>query len=156
MSEQEQDLKIYEIANTVSQSQGLDLVEVKIARHKKDVLIQVFVDKLQGGIGLEECALLNRSIVEMIDKEGFLSEDGYSLEVSSPGLDRPLLNYKDFLRNVNSEIRLWLNEKVENKIEYKGIVKLVTKEGLVLSTTTKDQKEIVIPLGKISRGLLVI
>ena len=156
MSEQEEDRKIYEIASTISQAHGFDLVEVKIGRHKKDVFIQVFADKPLGGIGLEECALLNRSIVEMIDKEGFLSEDGYSLEVSSPGLDRPLLNYKDFLRNVNAEIRLWLKEEVENKIEYKGKIKLVAKENLILSTTTKDKKEIVVPMEKISRGLLVI
>ncbi len=156
MSQQEQEQKIYETISAVSQSKGFDLVELKIARHNKDLLIQVLADKLNGGIVLEECAFLNRSIVEMIDKEGFLSEDGYSLEVSSPGLDRPLVNYKDFLRNVNNEIMLWLKEKVENKSEYKGIIKEVTKENLVLSTTTKDHKEVLVPIEKVLKGLLVI
>ena len=156
MSEQEQERKIYEIASAVSQTHGFDLVEVKIGRHNKEVLIQVFADTIQGGIDLEQCAFLNRSIVEMIDKEGFLSEDGYSLEVSSPGLDRPLINYKDFLRNINNEISLWLKEKVENKKEYRGIIKQVTKGGIILSTTTKDQKEVSIPLKEVLKGLLVV
>lgn len=155
MSEAEIDLKIYEIANRVSQEQGLELVEVKIGRHKKDVLIQILADKPQGGIVLEECALLNRSIVESIDKEAFFSEDGYSLEVASPGLDRPLLTSKDFSRNLNSFIKVWLKEKVANKIEYTGVIKSVTQENVILSTG-KDLKEITIPIDKIMKGLLVI
>ena len=156
MSEQEQDRKVYEIADQISQQQGLELVEVKIARHKKDVMIQIIADRPQGGIILEQCAHLNRLIVESIDKEGFFSEDGYSLEVASPGLDRPLVTFKDFSRNINAEIRLWLKEKVQEKIEYKGIIKFVNEDNVVLMTTTKDQKEIVLSVENISRGLLII
>jgi ribosome maturation factor RimP len=156
MSEAEIDRKIYEVASKVAQDQGLELVEVKIGRHRQDVMIQILADKSQGGIILEECALLNRYIVESIDKEAFFSEDGYSLEVASPGLDRPLSTVKDFTRNLNAEVHFWLKEKVEGKVEYKGIVKSVSQENVILTTTTKDHKEIDIPLTKILKALLVI
>ena len=156
MSEVEVDLKIYEIAHRISQEQGLELVEVKIGRHKKDVLIQILADKPQGGIILEECAQLNRSIVESIDKEAFFSEDGYSLEVASPGLDRPLATAKDFLRNLNAEVHFWLKEKVEGKGEYQGTVQSVIENSINLTTTTKDKIQIIIPIEKILKALLVI
>lgn len=150
------DQRIYTIVHATTLNQGLELVELKVGRHNKDTMIQVFADKPKGGIGLEECTALNRSIVENIDKEGFLGDDGYSLEVSSPGLDRPLITYKDFLRNINGEIRLWLKQKVEGKVEYKGFIKSVSEQELVLSTTTKDLKEINIPINAVLKAILVV
>ncbi len=155
MTDLEQERKIYNAVSAVTEDLGLELVEVKIGRHKSDVFIQVLADKPDGKISLEECTRLNRSIVETIDKEGFFSEDGYSLEVSSPGLDRPLLTHKDFSRNINNTIHLWLKEKVLDKTEYQGLVKSVNQENLVL-ISGKDKKEIVIPIEKVMKGLLDI
>ena len=155
MTEQEQDLKIYTIANSISQTLGLELVELKIGRHKNDIMIQILADRPQGGITIQECSLLNRSIVEGVDKEAFLSEDGYSLEVSSPGLDRPISTFKDFLKNVNNKVRIELNERFEGKMEYVGILKAVTQETLTL-LINKDSKELVIPMDKVVKALLEI
>ncbi len=154
MTPQDEQLLIYEIATRLAQTQGLELVEVKIGRHKKDVLIQILADKPHGGINLAECSLLNRALVEAIDKERFFSEDNYSLEVASPGLDRPLVTYKDFLRNLDSEIQLWLKEQVAGKKEYAGVVTSATQEALTL--LTEEKKEIIVPLDQIIKGALVI
>ncbi len=156
MNEEQLDRKLYEISNRVCEEQGLELIELKVGRHKKDILIQILADKPQGGIILEECATLNRSIVESIDKEAFFSEDGYSLEVASPGLDRPILTSKDFSRNINAEIQVWLKEKIDGKGEYKGIVNSVKDEVVTLLTTTKDKKQVIIPIQKVLNALLVI
>ncbi|MBF0489012.1 MAG: ribosome maturation factor RimP [Candidatus Omnitrophica bacterium] len=155
MTPQEQQKIIYKKIDGIAQSLNLELVELKIATHQKDVMIQVLADKPRGGIGIEECTLLNRSIVEAIDKEAFFSEDGYSLEVSSPGLDRPLVTFRDFSRNINLEVRVLLKEKVLGKGEYVGVVKSVTEDVLTL-LTTKEQKEINVPINLIQQGLLVI
>jgi ribosome maturation factor RimP len=151
----EHQLKVYEVINHIALSQGLEIVELKIGVHQKDVMIQVLADKPQGGIGIEECTSLNRSIVEAIDKEGFFSEDGYSLEVASPGLDRPLATAKDFLRNINATVRILLKEKIAGKGEHEGVVKSVTENAVTL-LTTKEKKEISIPLDLIFKGQLVI
>ena len=157
MTPSDQQRLIYDIISSIAQLQNLELVEVKIGIHNKDVLIQVLADRPQGGIGIDECTLLNRSIVEAIDKGAFLSEDGYSLEVSSPGLDRPLVTSKDFLRNIDAEVAVWLKEKVAGKVEHVGIVKSVTEDSLTLLTVNKkEQQEITIPLGQVIKGLLVL
>ena len=67
---------------------NVDLVELRVTRHRGDVLIRFLADKPMGGITIEECARLNRAIVKAIDGDGFLAE-GFSLEFSSPGLDHP-------------------------------------------------------------------
>lgn len=151
----QQEQLVYGIAHRLAQDKGLDLVEVKISRHQRDVLIQILADRPQGGISLAECVLLNRAIVEAIDKEGIFSEDGHSLEVSSPGLDRPLITYKDFFRNLNREMHLWLKQEVESKKEYRGILVAATEMSLTL-LTEKGQQEISMPLNQVSKGLLVI
>jgi len=156
MIHQEQEQLIYDIISRQAQFLNLELVEVKMARHNKDVLIQILADTSEGGISLGACTLLNHSIVEAIDKEAILSEDGYSLEVSSPGLDRPLVNFKDFLRNINREIHVWLKERLAGKLEYEGVVTSVTQENLTLLTSSKVKTEIIIPIGQIVKGLLVI
>ena len=155
MTAQDDQRLVYEMASRLSRLQGLELVEIKLGRHRHDVLIQVLADKPQGGIRLEDCSVLHRSLVEAIDKEGILSEDGYSLEVSSPGLDRPLVTYKDFLRNISKEIHLWLKERNESKFEYTGIITAATQESLTL-LTPKEKKEITVPINQIIKGLLVI
>lgn len=155
MTPQELELHICDLISKVSQGLGLDLVEVKIKMHKKDVLIEVLADRTHGGIGMEECSKLNRCIVEAIDKEGFFSEDGYSLEVASPGLDRPLTTAKDFLRNIDAQVRVLLKEKIAGKGEYVGVVKSVAENAVTL-LTTKEQKEINVPIDQILKCLLVI
>ena len=156
--QEEREQKVYEAISRATESLGLELIEVKIGGHKNDISIEVLADKTEGGISLEACSELNRSIVEMIDKEGILSEDGYSLEVSSPGLDRPLMTSKDYLRNLDSEVRILYIEKIAGKGEHTGIVKSVTEDTvtLVIGKTKKEQQEIVVPIGKILKGLLVI
>ena len=155
MISEEQQRLIYDVINTLVQTQGLELVEVKIGIHQKDVFLQVLADKIPGGISIAECSCLNHSIVEAIDKKGILSEDGYSLEVSSPGLDRPLVTKKDFLRNINSEIHLWLNDQLEGKKEYVGVITSASEDNLTV-LTTKEKKEIIVPIAKVIKGLLVI
>ena len=122
--------------------------------YKNEVLIQFTADKNMGGITIEECAQLNRAIIEAIDNEGFLPEDGYSLEFASPGLDRPLVGLKDFARNLNREIHLFLQGPLEGKKEWSGILMGISDGKLTVFT--KKKIEVVLPLGQIIKGMLVI
>ena len=146
--------KILTLVQPLMTRAGIDMVDLKIGRHKNEVMIQILTDKPTGGISIEECSQLNRSLGEAIDQDGFLPLDCYALEVSSPGLDRPLKTYKDFLRNVNYEIRLMLNERLDGKKEITGVLMGATEVAVTLYTSKKV--ELVIPLANIEQGLLVI
>lgn len=153
LTPEEVSVKVQEISRPFLTAAGVDLVELKVGCRNQDMMIQFMADKPNGGITIQECATLNRSIVDAIDADGFLGEN-YSLEFSSPGLDRPLYNDKDFLRNINYPVRIHLLEAVQLKKEWVGKIIRVNTENVVI--LTKQKKEIVVPLTVIENAVLVI
>jgi len=80
--------KIGPLAKNIFEAQGMDLIELKVTGHRRDVHIQVIADRPSGGINVGECVILNKSLVAAIEQEKFLPREIFSLEVSSPGIDR--------------------------------------------------------------------
>ncbi len=142
------------IAKQVSEAMSLEIVSLHLGRHRADINIQITADRPTGGITIDECTALNKAIVEAIDKEGLFNEDGYSLELSSPGLDSPLTHFKDFKRNLNADIHFWLTEPLMGKREVTG--KVTAAKEHELTVFLKNKQEVVIPLKIIQKGLLVI
>ncbi len=146
--------KVEMLAAPILAKAGVDLVELSVGVYQEDVVLCFAADLPAGGITIGQCSLLNRAIVEAIDAHGFLGEQGYSLEFSSPGLDRPLVTAKDFGRNLDRVVRFWLKEPVEGKTEHRGVLMAADEKQIVLRT--KKNKEIVLPLGQIVKAMLVI
>jgi len=84
--------------------QGYELADVVLGRYKTSVTLRFFVYSA-GGVSLEECARLSRSVGDIID-ETDLFDKGYTLEISSPGLDRPLKTGLDFRYRIGEKIRV--------------------------------------------------
>ena len=81
--------KIEPLAKRIIEAAGMDLIELKVGGHTHDVCIQITADKPSGGITIGQCAVLNKTLVAAIRQEGVLTPGTFSLEVSSPGVDRP-------------------------------------------------------------------
>ncbi|MEP0827493.1 MAG: ribosome maturation factor RimP [bacterium] len=100
--------RIMELLAAPLLEEGFDIVEIKLARYRKDSRLQIFVDS-DNGVRLDDCARLSHRI-ETIIEENAVFGSGYTLEVSSPGLDRPLLTARDFRRRVGETIQLTFND----------------------------------------------
>jgi ribosome maturation factor RimP len=127
------------------QGMGFELVDFKLNISNRESLIILFVDK-DGGITVNECGKISRSISDLIFRKA-LFERNYRLEVSSPGLDRPLITKRDFERNVGRDVVL----------EYKNEVEVKRIEGKILSADDelileKGNDIISVSFDKISRG----
>ena len=146
--------RIEQVTLKVFEAAGMDLVELKVTGHKNDVQIQITADKPSGGINIRDCAILNKSLVAAIEQESFLSPENFSLELSSPGLDRDLVTHKDFMRVKNQELHFWLNETIDGKKEVEGVLKEVSASALTIECP-KNIK-LVLPLPSIIKGMLVI
>ncbi len=120
------------IASFIGQAQ-LVLVELNVRPNRGNIAIQVLVDKPQGGITLGECTTLNRLIANALEQQNFIIES-YVLEVSSPGLDRPLKTTPDFLRALGREARFFLSQSIENKMEYAGLIQKVEDDVVFITT----------------------
>ena len=129
---------------------GVVLVDLNIRRTHRNFHIEILADKSNGGITIDECARLNRVLRDAIEAQNLITEN-YILEVSSPGLDRPLKTAGDFLRMMGREIRFFLSEPVGNKLEHTGIVSKVENENLTVETLGG---KIFIPIQSINKAHL--
>jgi ribosome maturation factor RimP len=146
---------IQELTDLVSgylSAKGLEFIELIHRFESKRLVLTVLADKPQGGITLEECALLCRQLKDLLEGNNVIEGD-YVLEVSSPGLDRPLKSQKDFLRSLNKEAVFYLNDLVNGKCQWQGII-CKAEEAVVLVQVAGEILEI--PLIKINKVQLVI
>jgi len=144
--------RVEQLIQPLLQELGTDLVELKVNRSGPTMNVQILVDKVHGGISLAECSQLNREIGEAIERENLIGQH-YVLEVSSPGLDRPLRTKKDFMRVVGREIHLFLSEGVAGKMEYRGLLREIREEHLIIGSTGEG---ISVPLEKVNQGKQII
>jgi len=107
-----------EIEKTLEAS-GFELVDLKTTSHNGKPLLQVFVDRERGGVTLDDCTALSEKVGECLDANNFY-ENGYFLEVSSPGIDRVLRKEKDFKRFAGKHIKIRLKRPVNNSRVYYG------------------------------------
>ena len=133
-------------------SQGFELVEVKVSCGRGSNFIEVLTDKPRGGITIYECAQLNKDIGVILEKENIF-DGNYTLEVSSPGIDRPLVSVKDFLRVCGREITIYFKEPIHGAWECQGTVHRVENENIYIKN---KQGEVVIPIQCINKAEQVI
>ena len=121
---------IAEIVEPLLQTQGFELVELQLQQHKGQWLIRVFADTA-GGISLEDCQRVSHAIGQAFDAEDLIATS-YVLEVSSPGLDRPLRTARDFQRQRQRLVMVFLHTPLMGQTQHTGRVAAVTESHLVL------------------------
>lgn len=131
---------------------GFELIEVIYRFENGRNVLRALVDRPTGGIRLDECAGLNRELGQVLEERAVLPEH-YVLEINSPGLDRPLRTQRDFARNDGKEIKVFLTEPINGRIEFDGTANGVSEKDLTLQT--KDGC-LVIPFAKINKAKLII
>jgi ribosome maturation factor RimP len=107
---------------------GFDLVRVTLSGTKHLSLQVMAEDPKTGQLTLDECATISRALSAMLDETDPI-EDEYRLEVSSPGIDRPLTRAKDWTAWAGHEARVALNEAVDGRKRFQGIVRGLTADG---------------------------
>ena len=103
-----------------------ELVDVEYVKEAGSWYLRAYIDK-EGGITVDDCETISRILSDWLDKEDFI-EDSYILEVSSPGLGRPLKKDKDFERSLGAEGELRLYKAREKQKEFTGILKAYDKD----------------------------
>ncbi len=145
--------KIAPLIEDLIQGFGLVLIELNIHALGGKTGIELFIDKPKGGITIDDCAQINRKLGDLIDQQNLI-ENSYVLEVSSPGLDRPLKTVKDFFRMMGRNVRFFLAQSVENKMEHVGLIKSVNDDRVLIET--KSAQEVIIPMAFINKARLEI
>lgn len=118
---------------------SFELVDVEYVKEVGTWYLRAYIDK-EGGITVDDCEVISRLLGDWLDKEDFIQES-YILEVSSPGLGRPLKKDKDFLRSMGEEVEIKLYRPLNKSKDYCGILKAFNKETVTIEI--EDDKELV-------------
>ena len=129
---------------------GFRLWGIEYIPQGKHSLLRIYIDK-DGGIDIEDCALASRQISSILDVEDPISGE-YTLEVSSPGLDRTLFSIEQFNDYLGSHVRLRLAENFDGKRNFSGQLKAVVDDEVVLII---GDEEYTIPYELIEKANLV-
>ncbi|UNC91833.1 ribosome maturation factor RimP [Candidatus Contubernalis alkaliaceticus] len=131
---------------------GLELVDIEYVKEGANYYLRVFIDKPKG-ITLEDCTLVNEELSQGLDREDPIPES-YILEVSSPGLERPLKKEKDYIRFTGREIKIKTFVPLEGQKVFTGILKGFKDEIVSLQNEKGEIKEI--PLEKVAKANLMV
>ena len=100
---------------------GFELVDVEYVKEGSNWYLRAYIDK-PGGIAVDDCEVVSRRLSDILDEKDYI-EDSYILEVSSPGLGRPLKKEKDFRRSLGEEVEIRTYRAIDRQKEFTGILK---------------------------------
>lgn len=131
------DRRLAEIITPVIEDLGYELVRVRL-QGGKTATLQIMADRPDGGINVDDCAQISTAVSATLDVEDPI-EDNYHLEVSSPGIDRPLTRLKDFGTFEGYEARLDLNQAIDGRKKFKGVLAGVEGTEVLINIEDKGQ-----------------
>lgn len=126
------DRRLAEIITPVLEGMGFELVRVRLMSSTKSKTLQIMAQRPDGGIEVDECAQISTAVSAVLDVEDPI-EDEYTLEVSSPGIDRPLTRLKDFAAFDGYEVKIETTEMIDGRRRFKGALAGVEGEDVLLA-----------------------
>jgi ribosome maturation factor RimP len=142
--------RVLKLAEQVADDQGVELFDLELLGRGK-LLLRVMIDS-EEGVSLNDCESFSRSLEALLDVENPIPAS-YTLEVSSPGLDRPLRNLEDFKKHIGKLARIITTEKIENQNLFIGRILDVDSDFVKLYV---HGRELDIPFEKISKARLEV
>jgi len=142
--------EVWRIAEPLCLSEGLTLVHIEFQREQGGRILRLFLDK-PGGIMLEDCAAFSRQLSDLLDV-GLETDLAYNLEVSSPGLQRPLGRIGDFVLYKGHKAKIRTIKPIEGQKNFTGILEGLDGDNILLKG---QNREFVIAFSDISKAHLV-
>ena len=144
------DRRMAEIITPVIEDMGFELVRVRLMGGKTNTL-QIMADKPDGGIEVDDCAEISTALGALLDVEDPIS-DNYTMEVSSPGMDRILFKPAQFEASVGEKIEVRLNYPFEGRKRIVGVLAGLEDDEAIVQV---DQEEYLLPLENVQRARIV-
>jgi ribosome maturation factor RimP len=121
-------MKLNDLIKSAIEKMGYELTDIEIKTQGREQLISIFIDNLTG-INIKDCEIVSRQISLLLDVENPISGK-YTLEVSSPGLDRKLTKLNHFKRFIGNELRIKLLRSMDGRRNFRGKLLAANKESI--------------------------
>ncbi|MBO4410925.1 MAG: ribosome maturation factor RimP [Lachnospiraceae bacterium] len=129
----------------VLEAEGIELVDTEYVKEAGTYYLRYYIDKPLG-VTIGDCETVSRAVSDLLDRDDFISE-AYILEVSSPGLGRPIKKERDYVRNLGKEIEIRLFKPLKDRKEWVGTLASYTEDSV---TIRSEQEEVFIEKKNIS------
>jgi len=129
---------------------GYEMLGIEYFRQKDGSMLRLYIDN-DAGITIDDCTRVNHQVIGVLDVHDKKKEK-YFLEISSPGLDRPLFTLEQFQRFMGEKVKMKLREKIEDRRKIKGVIKAVEETAVLISD---DGVDYLIPADAIDSAHLV-
>ena len=129
---EEYEQKTEKLLMPIMEANGFELVDVEYVKEVGNWYLRAYIDK-PGGITVDDCEVVNRELGDLLDRDDFI-DDSYILEVSSPGLGRPLKKERDFIRSKGEEVEIRTYRMVDRQKEFRGVLKAWDKDTVTIET----------------------
>lgn len=143
--------QIQEIVDRIATAERLEVVDAQLLGGGKHRVLRLLIDR-ETGVTHEDCSKVSHLVGEAMDESDLIPGGAYTLEVSSPGVDRPLLKPKDYQRFVGSKVKVELKEAVEKSRRYTG--KLAAFDGERVTLELDAERSLTVPLEAIQKANL--
>lgn len=130
--------KTEEILLPIVEEYGFELVDVEYVREGGTWYLRTYIDK-EGGISIDDCEKVSRRLSDILDEKDYI-DDTYIMEVSSPGLGRPLKKEKDFKRSLGKEVDIRTYRMIDKQKEFTGILKDYDKDTVTIELDDETLK----------------
>jgi len=135
--------RVRELLQPILEEGGFELVDVEFVREPVGWVLRIYADRPEGGITISDCQWISERIGTLLDVEDLIHHP-YNLEVSSPGLDRPLKTRKDFERQKGIVIKIKTHQPMDNQRNFKGEVISTSDTGVTIHDVSRNA-EVEIP-----------
>lgn len=155
--------RIYDRALAIAKDQGLELIDIEYLKEAGEWYLRVYIDREQG-VDHQCCGLYSEALGQYLDREDLIP-NSYYLEISSPGIERPLKKEQDFLRFIGSTVALSLYSPLDGLKEYQGellgfedgqiIIRAAIPQNNKQKAKPDLEKELKIPFDQVGKAHLV-
>ncbi len=142
--------QIEQLIEVPVESLGYELVGVEYIKNGQHTVLRIYIDAEQG-IGIEDCERVSHQVSGILEVEDPISS-AYSLEISSPGFDRPLFKARDFERFAGSEAKVSMKLPIQGRRNFKGILQGMDNDEIIILV---DGEEYALPITKLAKASLV-
>ena len=121
-----------ELLKPIVEAVGVEIYDVEYVKEGSDFYLRCYIDR-DGGVNIQDCETVSRALSDQLDAEDYI-EDAYILEVSSPGLGRPLKKEKDYIRSMGKEVEIRTYRAINREKEFYGILSAYDENTVTIKT----------------------
>ena len=150
-----EDRSLLEILDPVAEAAGYEIVRLRLMSGTKSRRLQIMAEDAHGDMNVDDCARLSRAVSEVLDAADPIDGD-YLLEVSSPGVDRPLTRLKDFETYEGLQARMELDRLADGRKRFKGELAGIEGDMVAINLEDEEAETALIPFGWIVEAKLIL